>query len=77
MRAQPRLSAPLTHCVRTCTQEKISQGWTTPHISFNFMNCPLCPALVSHPAFEEQLEPLCKLKESLRVCGWPCSVVMC
>ena len=71
--AEPLAAAPCLllacgHIVHFhCLEEKLSQRWPTPRISFAFMKCSLCQADVDHPhpTIQTLLAPLQKLQKEL------------
>ena len=50
----------------TCMQTKLGKGWPSARITFHFLSCPLCNALVSHPALAATMQPWLQLKEVVR-----------
>ena len=50
----------------TCMGTKLGKGWPSARITFHFLSCPLCNALVQHPALAQTMQPWLTLREVVR-----------
>ena len=48
-------------------QARLKNKWSTPHISFEFLQCPLCDHRITHYAFKALLEAFGKIETSVKV----------
>jgi hypothetical protein len=45
-----------------CVRKSLEHRWSTNHISFSFMHCPVCKKEVAHLALDELLQPIRELR---------------
>ena len=63
----PCIQLSCTHVFHlSCMLTKLSKGWPSARITFYFLQCPLCNALVQHPALDAVLRPLLELREVVK-----------
>lgn len=48
-----------------CCREKLQKKWTSPAISFGFLNCPLCNQPMEHESLNDLIEPIKSLRKQL------------
>ena len=46
-----------------CVRRKIINRWSTPHISFGFLECSVCREDISHPSLKDLLAPIHKIQQ--------------
>jgi len=53
-----------------CVKKRITGGWPSPHITFGFLECPLCNMRITAPMLDTPMRPLRKLYRDLEHRSW-------
>ena len=66
LRSAPCISLACGHVFHySCVTARLDARWPTPHISFEFMGCPLCSEPISHRVLSKRLKPLNRLRSEV------------
>lgn len=66
LEAAPVAALPCGHAFHVhCLEGQLRARWSSPHIAFGCLHCPLCQARLRHPALAPLLAPLDALYESV------------